>query len=348
MRSRHGSTIFLRLGVFVCVCVIGASNSTALAADSRATPQKTAVTRGLAWLAANQGKDGGFAAANHAGVAVTSLAGMAFLASGSDPGKGEYGKPLAAAAAYVLAHQDKATGLISIDDKQGPVMYGHGYATLFLCELYLRNRDPSTKQAIENALALLNRSASKEGGWRYLPRPIDADVSVTACELNALLAARAAGIAVDARVIENAIAYVNRCQIRDGGFTYMAGQGPVGRSGLPRSAAAVAVVLHGGAAADNQDVNRGISYVTPFVAAEADSSPGEGHYWYGAYYASQWLPAAGDQAHQAYTRLSDQIVAGQKPDGSWADPIGPEYATACALLVLQAPDRRLWIYRGGR
>ena len=48
-----------------------------------------AIKNGLAWLARNQNADGSSAAATYRGnIAVTSLAGLAFMASGSSPGRG--------------------------------------------------------------------------------------------------------------------------------------------------------------------------------------------------------------------------------------------------------------------
>ena len=348
-----------RRSFLVCLMLLACSPAIVRAQGAAPRPSATgaAVHRGLDWLAQQQKEDGGFAsgagaaAAERSGysneVAVTALSGLAFLAAGSEPDKGDYSKPLRAALNYVLANQAES-GLLAAPNTQGP-MYGHGYATLFLAETYMRSRDPAIAKALDKAVELLNHAQSKEGGWRYLPRPTDADVSVTACALNALLAARAAGIATDARVIKDAVDYVDRCQNKDGGFSYMAGQGEQGSSGLPRSAAAVAVMIHGGARPDDADVRRGINYVvaklTAAAAAGPAQQPGAVHYWYGVYYASQWLPFAGDDARNAYQRAVDDIAARQQANGSWTGDFSPEYATATALIVLQAPDRRLWIYK---
>ncbi|MHB1559711.1 MAG: hypothetical protein ACYC61_19865, partial [Isosphaeraceae bacterium] len=51
-----------------------------------------AIQSGLAWLARNQNADGSFGSGTYKGnIAVTSLAGLAFMASGSSPGRGPYG-----------------------------------------------------------------------------------------------------------------------------------------------------------------------------------------------------------------------------------------------------------------
>ena len=319
--------------------------------DARAQESavRSASARGLAWLAARQKPDGRVSRSDASGptgisddVAVTSLAGLAFLGSGSESDKGQYGSHIRAAIDFILASQSPETGLISAARNQIP-MYGHGYATLFLAECWMKHHDDRVKEALDKAVGLIQKSVNNEGGWRYQTKPRDADVSVTACELNALLAARAAGIDVDRKVIDVAIAYVRKCQNQDGGFSYMAGQGGLNGSGLPRSAAAVAVLLHSGALAGDQDVRRGMDYV---IARAPDRAKTEGHYFYGCYYAGQWLHAGGDDARKAYDRLAGRLLADQENDGSWKGDFYDEYATANALVILQAPEAHLWIYRG--
>src|SRR5262249_17979718 len=90
---------------------------------------------GLAWLARNQNPDGSFGSGTYRGnIAVTSLAGLAFMASGSSPGRGPYGAPIDKALAYVMENTSPS-GFISVSGSatHGP-MYSHGVGTLFLAE----------------------------------------------------------------------------------------------------------------------------------------------------------------------------------------------------------------------
>src|SRR5262245_33966456 len=98
--------------------------------------------------------------------------------------------------------------------------------------------DENGKERLQRAVRLIQTSQKNGGGWRYTPPPIDADISVTICEVMGLRAARDAGIKVDKEVVDMAIKYVRRCQNADGGFSYVAGQGS--NSGFARSAAGVA------------------------------------------------------------------------------------------------------------
>jgi len=318
-------------------------------APTAAAKRTDAVRRGLDWLAGRQGKQGEYAKGTSPGfsnnVAVTSLAGLAFLASGSTPEQGPYAKTLDVALRYILSCQSVETGLIA-DPASQPPMYAHGYATLFLAEICIREKNATALKALRKAVDLLSNTQNDAGGWRYQPQRRDADISVTACELNALLAARSAGIEVNGKTIDAATAYIRKCQNPDGGFSYMAGQG-VG-SGLPRSAAAVAVILHGGAKPSDGDVSRAINYILPFFRQERRGDRNAGHYYYGMYYASQWLLSGGDDKRQAYDRLGAEVLAAQRPDGSWRDDFSEDYATANALIILQAPDRKLWAFGGAR
>ena len=93
-------------------------------------------------------------------------------------------------------------------------------------------------------MKLIVKSQNKEGGWRYLPKPGDADLSVTVTQLMALAAARDAGVDVPKEAIDRAIDYVKKSQNSDGGFRYLL-QG--GTSGFARSAAAVTALYRAGA-----------------------------------------------------------------------------------------------------
>src|SRR5215213_2151220 len=239
-----------------------ASNPNAVRGDELNERQKAAVEKGLAWLAQKQAQDAGFAQrgySNHAGI--TSLAGLAFMQAGNLPGRGKYGKEVQQCLDFVLQSCTES-GLIASDMTQGP-MYGHGFATLFLAEVYGMTGDESVKEKLQKAVKLIQKTQNREGGWRYQPVPYDADISVTICQVMALRAARDAGIKVEKEVIDNSIKYVRRCQNPDGGFSYMASQGGGGGSGFPRSAAGVAALYYAGVF-EGDDLKRGLEYVKQF------------------------------------------------------------------------------------
>jgi Prenyltransferase and squalene oxidase repeat len=305
------------------------------------TPQtRLAVQRGLAYLAQAQAEDGSFGSARfprHVGI--TALACLAFMADGHVPGRGEYGRNVQRGLEFVL---DNATesGLIAADTSHGP-MYGHGFATLFLGEVYGMTGDARTREALLKAIRLIVTTQNPEGGWRYQPRPFDADLSVTICQVMALRSARNAGLSVPKETIDRAIAYIRQSQNpADGGFKYMLNSGG---SAFPRSAGAVASLYYAGVY-DDDALTKGLTYLqrgTDNIAFRAG-----GHYFYGHYYAAQAMfLAGGEHWEKWFPQIREQLVTRQLADGSWSSGQGEPYGTSMSLLILQIPNRLLPIFQ---
>ena len=326
----------------------GALASTpSLARGDEITPQqKIAVEKGLTWLAARQTRDGSYGGeglGKHAGI--TALAGLAFMQDGNLPGRGKYGDNVQRCLDFVLASCQES-GLIASDSNHAP-MYGHGFATLFLAEVYGMTGDDRVKEKLQKAVRLIERTQNNEGGWRYMPVPFDADISVTICQVMALRAARDAGIKVDKDVIDKSIKYVRDCQNPDGGFSYMARRGGGGQSGFARSAAGVSALYYAGVF-EGDDITRGLKYILKFLPSKNVADPEmEGHYFYGHYYAVQAMFLAGGDYWAAwYPAIRNQLIANQQPDGSWQGDNSKDYSTSMALIVLQMPNRYLPVYTG--
>jgi hypothetical protein len=306
-----------------------------------------AVTRGLAALAAMQEDDGSFSGGRFGpSVAVTALACLAFMADGHTPGRGEYGSAVEQGLESVLSSANE-TGLLATEAANGP-MYGHGFATLFLGEVYgMTPGGPDTDQAartheaLVKAVRLIERSQSEEGGWRYNPVPHDADISVTICQIMALRSARNAGIEVNKDVIDRAVEYVRRCQNPDGGFRY---QTNAGQSNWSRTAAGVASLFYAGVYEDDS-IEQGLSYI--HTSAAGQGSRPLPYYFYGHYYAVQAMYlAGGDHWAKWWPRARSELLDQQRQDGTWTDPtVGDTYGSAMALIVLQMPKRYLPIFQ---
>ena len=316
--------------------------------DELTTTQQQAVDKGLRYLADRQGKNGSFgsgygSSGGHAGI--TALAGLAFMSAGNMPGRGKYGDNVQKALDYVLANCQES-GLIASDNSHGS-MYGHGFATLFLGEVYGMTQNEEVKEKLQKAVRLIERTQNREGGWRYTPAPNDADISVTICEVMGLRAARDAGIKVEKGCVDMAVQYVRRCQNADGGFSYMAGQGS--GSGFARSAAGVASLYYAGIFEGNE-LKRGLDYLKQFVGSGGRVPSGgmDGMYFYGHYYASQAMfLAGGDYWAAYYPMIREQLILRQNPsDGSWTGEAGQDYATAMGLIILQMPNRYLPVFHG--
>ena len=301
-----------------------------------------AITKGLAWLAQSQNADGSFGSGTYRGnIAVTSVAGLAFMASGSSPGRGPYGAQIDKALVYVMENTSPS-GFIAVvaSSTHGP-MYSHGFGTLFLAEAYGITHRPEIREKLQKAVRLIIDSQNNEGGWRYQPVKRDADISVTICQINALRAARNAGLYVPKETVNAYIRYVKQSQNADGGFRYML-QG--GASAFPRSAAGV-VALQSAGEYDSKEVRDGVAYLRGYTR-EIKLGNRYSHYYYGHYYAAQamWL-RGGDDWAEWYPAIRNELLKRQMSSGSWPDSICSEYGSAMALIILQIPNNYLPIFQ---
>ncbi|MEM1071741.1 MAG: prenyltransferase/squalene oxidase repeat-containing protein [Planctomycetota bacterium] len=322
----------------------GAANA---ALPDEITPElDDAIARGLGALADAQADNGSFGEGRYANnVAVTAIACIAFMADGSVPGRGPYGEQVRRGLEFIL---DNATdsGLIAGEAANGP-MYGHGFATLFLGEVYgmtAGDQDLSdrTYEALVKAVRLIEQTQNDEGGWRYNPRPYDADVSVTICQVMALRSARNAGIEVSKDVIDKAVEYVLLCQNPDGGFRY---QTRTRDSAWPRTAAGVSTLYYAGLYGDDR-AEDGLVYLA-LTAAPGGNARRSPHYFYGQYYAVQAMYLAGGEWWASWwPAVREELLSMQNQAGMWDDRgVGPSYGTGMALIVLQMPKRYLPIFQ---
>lgn len=304
---------------------------------------QAAIDRGLAYLARRQQPDGSFGESGYArNVAVVSLAGMAWMAGGSLPGRGVHGEQVARAVRYVLDAADESGFLCRPQYASHGPMYDHGFGTLFLAEVYGSPlADERLRPALARAVRLIVETQNAEGGWRYQPRPVEADISVTVCQVMALRAARNAGLYVPPETIDRSVEYITRCQNADGGFMYMLSGGP---SRFPRSAAAV-VALYGAGRYEGEVLRKGLAYLQQHPPSP-ELLTRDAYAMYGQYYAAQAMWQAGGATwRQWYPATGELLLKQQREDGSWNDLICPEYGTAMACLVLQIPNNVLPIFQ---
>jgi hypothetical protein len=166
---------------------------------------------------------------------------------------------------------------------------------------------------------------------------------VTICQINALRAARNAGLYVPNETVKACISYVKRSQNHDGGFRYML-QG-IATSEFPRSAAGV-VALQSAGEYDSKEVRDGIAYLRQFGKGIRAGRRNH-HFFYGQYYAAQALWLHGGTAwSEWYSSMRDDLLNRQTAEGYWQDNgVCKEYGTAMALIVLQIPNDFLPIFQ---
>ena len=339
----------------------GAGGSVALLGHAQDAPKaggdlvtsdaQTAIDRGLEYLSAHQGSDGGFTdKSGGANVAVTALTGLALLAGGHLPGRGKYGQAVARAADYLLGKGGSGTkpGYLQNTDAflAHGAMYQHGFGSLFLAEMHGTFPDPDkgakVRDMLEKAIALIVKAQNREGGWRYEPQPTDSDVSVTVAQLMALRAAKNAGIFVDKGVVDKCVEYIRGCKLPDGGFMYQKGK-PASQSAFPRSAAAV-VGLYSAGIYEGEIIEKGLRYLMRYLPAGGrngnDVRPD--YFFYGHYYAALAMWTAGGTVwNEWFPAIRKELLARRNPANVWDDHNGTAYGTAMACIILQLPNNYL-------
>jgi len=356
---------------FFCVALLGCAVAAAespdpeKSADKMITPAaQHSIDQALQWLAARQNDDGSFGIGVQRGnAAVCGLAGMAFLAGGSTPGRGPYGDRVQRAIDYLLSIAQPSGFICEASPANYGPMYSHGFATLFLAECYgMSPRKELRDKKLSMAVTLIVNTQNSEGGWRYEPKIAEfADISVTVCQVMALRAAHNAGIHVPKKTFDRAVAYVMQSQNTNGGFVYTLKSG--GESAFPRSAAAVVALNSAGIYQEQEKqpdgikkdpdyekkqaaIKKGLEYLDQFRPAPGEVRRDQQYVEYGHYYAVQAMWQAGGQRWDRwYPAVSKELIAQQAPNGSWTTGWSAECTTAMCLLVLQMPENQLPIFQ---
>jgi len=310
--------------------------------DDLYTPEvDQAIRVSLGRLLSTQSEEGCFPGSdNGRNIGVCSLVGLALLSRGVRSGLGEAGLGLRRIGQYVLnASQESGFLTVSGATSHGP-MYEHGFGTLFLAELHGTDPGLDVRPRLVAAVDLIVRSQNAQGGWRYDPRPTDADLSVTVCQVMALRAARNAGIGVAKETIDRAVDYIRRSQNPDGGFMY---QRSGGQSRFPLTAAAV-VALYNAGIYESSEIDAAIRYLQDNYAA-CSSLQRETFFYYAHYYSVQaFWHRGGDAWKQWYLRLRRALLQLRTEQG-WFDSYSLEYGTAMACLILNMPRTVLPIFQ---
>lgn len=317
----------------------------------------------LDWLARTQDPDGSWApegiavpggaeAAGHAPVAVASLAALAFMAGGNTVDRGPHGAQLAKTVDWLAACCDldprsPRHGWISRPGDLVSRMHGHGLATLALAQAWSMSakseRGARVEQALRAAVDLLARTQGVEGGWWYEPvRAASHESSLTICAVQALRGARDAGIAVDAAVVERALAYVRRTRREDGAFLYAIGDK---QASVALTAASIAVLQSAGVYG-GKELQEGHDWITRALALRARPDAPEAATLvvcprYERLYLAQALWQLPDlRAHDEWrAKELPAALLRQRPDGRFQDArFGDVYASANEALVLLLPQ----------
>jgi hypothetical protein len=323
----------------------------------------------LQWLVKTQHRDGHWEAdGGRFPVALTAVSGLALLMEGSTVRGGKYGDNVRRAADWLLA-RSTPDGLIGSPGHPGEAsryMYGHGFATLFLSCVVGEEDEGARRRrlvdVLERACRFSHAAQTTRGGWGYVSARDGNNYdegSVTVTQVQALRAARNAGIIVPPEAIRMARKYLLDSTNEAGGVIYSLGcaGGTEGRPAL--TAAAIACGFSLG------------DYNSPLVkkwfrfCQQNIPLPGSdrfGHDEYTHYYYAQAIYLLGEDGHarlfpdapeagrlrwSAYRNaLLAHLLRTQAADGSWSGGhVGPAFITPVYLAVLQLDNGALPFYQ---
>jgi hypothetical protein len=360
----------VRFGAGLLTIALFASPSLLRADEPKVDVQDT-IRKGLEWLARNQVKRGdeGYweANGNQYPTTMTGIAGMCMLMEGSTLKEGKYSDNIRKAVNWYLKHS-QASGMLGNPNnptETGRYMYGQGFGTLFLASVYGEEDDDKKRKELEKlltkAVLFICKAQTDRGGWGYVSA-VDGggfdEGSVTVTQLQALRAARNAGIHVPKDAIDKSVKYLHNCTTPRGGIIYSLAHGaPVtGSERSPLTAAAVACSFSAGNY-DSEDAKKWIKYCKENIPF------GKGrlaHDEYQNYYFSQCMYVLGDDGYNKLfpdeknpMRWSDfrktmyeYLKSNQSQDGSWVQGgVGPVFNTAVSLTILQLENSTLPIYQ---
>lgn len=351
--------------------VVGAS--VRVCGDELAPQHRGSVDKGLKYLASAQYPDGHWEAnGGRWPTAMTAMAGMALLMEGSTIRDGKYADRIRKATDWLMEHA-QTNGLIG--NPRNPIesshyVHGHGYAMLFLAQVYGEEEDRDRRRKLEKiltkAVEFSGNAQTKQGGWGYVSAKDSGNAdegSTTITQLQGLRAARNANIVVPRKIIDRGIDYLKKCTTARGGIVYsFETRRDPGNERPALTAAGVACMFSAGEY-QHEYAKKWLTFCRqeiPLTRAQP-GIPGA-HWEYLQYYYGQSIYFLGETGYaklfpdsKEADRLTwkkyreaifDHVVSRQNPDGSWdMSGIGPVYSTACCLTILQLDNNTLPIYQ---
>lgn len=348
-------------------------------ADEIPKEYQDAIKKGLQWMARNQSKDGHWeAVGGQYPITMTALGGMVLLMEGSTIREGLYRDNIRRAVDFLMSRcqQNGMIGNPNIPGEAGRYMYGHGFGMLFLASVYGDEEDADRRKKLEEILvragkfsrdAQTRRTSQKDGktplgGWGYVSAKEGNNFdegSVTITQVQALRAARNAGIAVPQEAIKEAIAYLEESTNQQGGVIYSLGGGG-GTEGRPALTAAAISCGFSSGDYNSPLIRKWFKFCQNNIGSLGNQRQGHDEYMH--YYYAQAMYSLGDEGYNklfpeakemdklAWSKYRkstfDYLVRTQGADGSWTGGhVGPVFITAVHLTILQLDGAVLPIYQ---
>jgi Prenyltransferase and squalene oxidase repeat len=360
--------LLVALAVALLLPLAGAGLSRA---DEIAPEYRPVVDKGLEWMAKQQNRDGHWeAVGGQYPVTMTAISAMGFLMEGSTIREGKYADRIRRAVDWLMV-RSQPNGLIGNPNHPGEAgryMYGHGFALMFLSCVYGEEEDSDRRKKMEDiltrAVQFSGKAQTNRGGWGYVSAADGGNFdegSVTITQLQALRAARNAGIVVPKEIIDKAIKYLSDCTNAQGGVIYSLGGGGGGDGRPALTAAAISCGFSAGEY-DSPLVKKWLKFCQTNVPLQLGGINRFGHDEYTHYYYAQAMYILGDTGYAklfpeskenerlGWTRYKKAVFDGlkntQAADGSWSGGhVGPVFITAVHLTILQLDKGTLPLYQ---
>jgi hypothetical protein len=337
----------------------------------------SAIEGGLKWLAEQQVTEGSNAGCWRADssnyrVAVTSLAGLAFLANGHTPNKqGPYAERVRLALDFVMDSMDDR-GYLGGGDPSG--MYIHALGSLFGLSCLGMYDDPEREVELVRwcraALKVIleaqkvQRPPVAAGGWRYTPQSPESDVSVTSWQLVVLHTARQCGYRIDQGAFDAGLKYIRSAFMRTdeseetslprGGFVYRPG---ISTRPEPSDTGVALFIKSLLQKRRDEQTTMALRYLEDFDPSWGGPLYG-GYFYFSLFYIAQGMfQLGGDTWAEFFPRMQRVLLKHQAGDGHWPFPpdnahptllAGEAYSTAMAVLVLSLEKQFLPMYQRQR
>jgi hypothetical protein len=323
-----------------------------------------AVARGLTWLERHQFPDGHFSlhefakqCEGHApctghgnlpcDTAATAFALLPFLGDGHTQHDGKYPVLVERGLDWLIARQ-KRDGELTTGNEGKARLYGHGLATIALCEAYAMSQDPRLREPAQRALDFIVASQHRaSGGWRYQPNE-PGDTSVVGWQVMALKSGQMAKLSVPQRSFDLARKWLDSVEglgSQRGRFGYQS------RQPTPSmTAEGLLCRQYLGASRDDPSLLAGADYLLANLPHKQQENS---YYWY---YGTQTMyHLQGHHWQKWNAALRDLLVATQIKEGPMAGTWNPAdrgevtggrvFATSLRVLMLEVYYRHLPLYQ---
>jgi len=333
------------------------------------TPEsEAAVQRALAWLAEHQEYNGSwsFDHAQHpkcngqcdnkgytnSPIAATGLALLPFLGNGHTQHEGKYKDNVNAGLKFLMRSVKRERRMGSLWDPHG-MMYGHGLASIALCEAYGMSHDGQLRRQAQSVINfIVDAQDPAGGGWRYHPR-MPGDTSVVGWQLMALKSAEMADLAVPDATLKKVSKFLDSVQSNRGAnYGYQIPE----TTRPPNTAIGLLCRMYLGWKRDHEALRDGVHQLS--ILGPSTENSGMPNNMYYNYYATQVLHHFGGPDWPKWNEVMREYLIDTQArtgheTGSWyfdgvdqgSGAGGRLYCTAMATMILEVYYRHMPLYR---